>query len=115
MPIDQIGSPTYVPSMAKAAIELAQKELVGTWHICGPRCMDRYEFAVMAARIFGLDESLIEAVNTDELQQAASRPLRAGMKVDRAKEVLRTTLVAPEVGLEDMYNTENSFRDKNGN
>ncbi|NIA06542.1 MAG: sugar nucleotide-binding protein [Actinobacteria bacterium] len=106
VPSDQVGSPTYAPSLTAAAIELAQRQLVGTWHISGPRCMDRYEFAILVAETFELDASLIQPVTTDQLQQIAPRPLLAGMKTSKARKALKTELVAPASGLRDMCNTE---------
>lgn len=115
VPSDQLGSPSYAPNLTKAAVELAQRELVGTWHIAGPECLNRYEFAVLTARVFGLDGSLIQAVTTDELNQVAARPLKAGIKVDKAQKVLKTRLVSPADGLQDMHNTEKIFQDNNDN
>ena len=106
VPSDQISSPTYAPSLAAAAIELAQRRFTGTWHISGPQCMDRYEFALLVAETFKLDTSLIEPVTTDQLQQIAPRPLRAGMTTAKARKALKTELVPPADGLADMYNTE---------
>ena len=106
VPSDQIGSPTYAPSLTDAAIELAQRQLVGTWHISGPECMDRYEFALLAAKTFELDASLIQLVVTDRMGQIAPRPLHAGMKTSKAQKALQTKLVTPADGLREMSNTE---------
>lgn len=110
VPADQVGSPTYAVNLARTVIELAHRKLVGTWNVCGPACMDRYEFSMLAAEVFGLDGDLIQPVTTAELHQTASRPLRAGMKVDKIKSVPGTTLVEPKAGLEDMYNSEGNLQ-----
>jgi hypothetical protein len=37
------------------------------------------------ADVFGLDPSLVEPIDTPSLKQAAARPLRAGLRMDRFK------------------------------
>jgi hypothetical protein len=63
---------------------------------------DRYEFACAAARVFGLEESLLDAVTTEELGQDAPRPLRAGMRVEKAVATLQRPLLGFEAGLRIM-------------
>ena len=105
-PMDQVGSPAYGPNLAEAAVELAERNLFGTWNLAGPERMSRYEFSCLAARVFGLDASLIEPVTTAQLQQAAARPLQAGMVIDKAGGALRTPLLGPAEGLRRMRDKE---------
>jgi len=91
VPKDQIGSPTYAPNLAEAVVELVASGARGIFHVAGPDLASRYEFAVAAARAFGLDPSWIEPVWTHELAQAAQRPLKAGLRVDKALGALRRT------------------------
>jgi dTDP-4-dehydrorhamnose reductase len=101
-PLDQIGSPTYAPDLARAAVELAQQKATGVFNVVGGELADRCEFAREAARVFGLDENLIEPVETSELKQPASRPLRAGMKIDKAVAALGRPLLGYREGLRVM-------------
>ena len=41
--------------------------------------MNRYEFSIRIAKTFGLDESLINPISTNELNQIAKRPLKSGL------------------------------------
>jgi dTDP-4-dehydrorhamnose reductase len=93
VPIDQVGSPTYAPNLAEAVVELAIGGATGLFHVAGPKLANRYELAVAAAQAFGLDSGLIIPVRTAELEQAAVRPLQAGMRVNKAQEVLHTQLI----------------------
>lgn len=102
IPCDQLCSPTYNLDLAEASVELVERGLGGVFHIAGPDVLDRHAFARLACRTFGLDEMLLEAVATAELGQRAARPLRAGLRIERARTVLAATLRGPEVGLRSM-------------
>ena len=62
----------------------------------------RFDFARAAARIFDLDETLIEPVSTDQLVQIAPRPLDAGLMVEKVEQVLGRSMMDYQAGLRDM-------------
>ena len=64
-----------------------------------PERVSRYQFALAAADVFGLDVRLIHPISTAELRQAARRPLDAGMVSDRAAGELPFFLVGYGDGL----------------
>lgn len=99
VPMDQVGSPTYVENLVQAVLSLARLNQNGIFNITGGHQLNRYEFAVLAADIFGLDSTLIQPVTTAELGQTARRPLNAGLTVDKARSVLGPVLLGPEKGL----------------
>ena len=99
VPADQIGSPTYAPNLARAAVALEQRGAVGVYHLAGPERANRYEFAREAAAVFGLDARPLQPVTTAELGQAAARPLNAGMVCDKAQAELPFPLVGYREGL----------------
>ncbi len=102
VPSDQIGTPTYNRNFARALLELVGKRQKGVFHLAGSTIVDRYGFAVKAAQIFGLDARLIHAVESRELKQKARRPLKAGLKLDKTREILSTKLLGYEEGLRQM-------------
>lgn len=106
VPSDQIGSPTYNRNFSRALIELVSKDEHGVFHVSGSTQTDRYAFAVRAAQVFGLDSRLIHAVSTADLKQKARRPLKAGLKLDKTRDVLSTKLLGYEDGLRQMLNDE---------
>lgn len=65
----------------------------------GGELIDRYGFGLKIAKHFDLDPSLIEPVTTDQLQQTAHRPLRAGLKMERTVEELGVQAVGVDEGL----------------
>jgi len=102
VPTDQVGSPTYAPNLAEAAIELATRRETGPFNIVGPMLATRYEFALAVAKAFDLDTSLILPVTTRMLGQVALRPLSAGLRVEKAQKLLKTSLIGYIDGLEFM-------------
>ena len=113
VPVDQIGTPTYAPNLAQAVVELATNDAVGLYHVAGPELIDRYGFAVAAAQAFGYTASaLIQPVVTADLNQAAPRPLSAGMRVDKALEILQTKLMDYREGLQAMASSDPYFFDQ---
>jgi dTDP-4-dehydrorhamnose reductase len=85
VPADQISTPTYNRDLASATLHLARTGSAGIFHICGPDLLSRYEIALKASKVMGLDASLITGVPTAELNQKAPRPLRAGLRIDKLK------------------------------
>jgi len=101
-PVDQVGSPTYAPNLAEAALELAAADRRGVFHVVGPDRANRYEFACEAAKAFGLNPGLVQPVSTADLNQAAPRPLNAGMLCDKAAAALHVRLIGYRDGLRAM-------------
>ena len=64
--------------------------------------LDRYLFAMLICREFGLDASKLTAVTTEALGQKARRPLDGGLKVGKAQAQLTSRLQAPAAGLSAM-------------
>ncbi|MBI5294287.1 MAG: SDR family oxidoreductase [Chloroflexi bacterium] len=102
VPVDQIGSPTYVNNLAQIAFELGNSSLQGIINVTGPDCVSRYAFALHAAEVFGLDKGLICPVTTAELAQPARRPMKAGLKTDRVSTLTKTPVIGYREGLKLM-------------
>jgi dTDP-4-dehydrorhamnose reductase len=98
-PRDQVGSPTYVNNLAQITIELASSMIQGVVNVAGPDLVNRYEFALAAARIFELDEKLIRPVETKTLDQPAKRPLLAGLVTEKIKSLTQIPLCRISEGL----------------
>ncbi|VVC03153.1 GDP-L-fucose synthase [Candidatus Burarchaeum australiense] len=101
VPVDQVGSPTWAPNLAEAICELISEKKRGTYHVVGRDLMNRFEFALTVARFFALDERLLKPVKTADLAQAARRPLKAGMKINKAKKELQTKLLGVKEALDE--------------
>jgi dTDP-4-dehydrorhamnose reductase len=80
---DQYGHPTLADDLARALLLMFEKHACGTVHAAGGEWLNRYDFAMKTAEVFGLDASLITPTTSDALKQAAPRPLRSGLKTDK--------------------------------
>ncbi len=85
---DQYNTPTLAEDLARTIWSIVQTGRYGLFHVAGSEFMNRYEFARLVARTFQVDAGLIQPVTTDQLQQKAKRPLRAGLRIDRARREL---------------------------
>jgi dTDP-4-dehydrorhamnose reductase len=72
---DQFGMPTMVDDLAWGLVKIVDMEKSGIYNICGSEYLNRYEFAVKLATIYGYDENLIKPIKTSDLNQAAERPM----------------------------------------
>ncbi len=98
-PHDQYGTPISSHNLAEAGLDLIQGEARGVYHLAGTRFIDRYSFSLLAADLLGLNRDLISSVPSGKLRQAAPRPRRAGLKVEKALGRLKVKLASPEEGL----------------
>ncbi len=99
---DQISSPTYNVDLALATVELCERDARGVYHLAGDGILDRYAFAQLACEVFALDCSRVTPVATSSFGQKAARPLKAGLRIAKARALLATPLRSPEAGLRAM-------------
>ncbi len=102
IPVDQVSSPTYNVDLARATVELCERDLGGVYHLAGDGVLDRFAFARLACEVFELDPSGLTPVATGTLGQKAPRPLKGGLSIAKARGVLTTPLRSPEAGLRAM-------------
>ena len=88
VPGDLVSSPTYNRDLAEALLALVDAGVSGVVNVAGPEVLDRATFARQLAGLMGLDGGLVEAVPTSALGQTAGRPLDAGLRIDRLRELL---------------------------
>ena len=85
---DQYVSPTLNLSFARMIMEVLERRETGTFHMAGASRVSRYDFAVALADGFGLDSSLVEPVNMDEMKWVAKRPRDSSLDVSKAASLL---------------------------
>jgi dTDP-4-dehydrorhamnose reductase len=96
---DHFVTPTYAPEAAAASLELLLRGLKGTWHVCGPSCVSKYEFALAVADEFALPSRLLAPARTEELEHLAPRSLRACMSNEKLLASLDVRMSSPAEGL----------------
>ncbi len=80
---DEYRSVCGANSVAKGIVKL-MSEVQGIIHLGGSQRLSRYEFGMMAAKIFGLDTSLIVGCKQSEVRMAAPRPKDVSLNSDKA-------------------------------
>jgi dTDP-4-dehydrorhamnose reductase len=72
---DALISPTYVPDLVHAALDLLVDEEKGIWHLASNGELTWADFANEVADRFGLNRKYINPINTEEFSYPAKRPL----------------------------------------
>ena len=94
VPADQLATPTYATWLADQTVTLIERGLLCTagaprvLHLGCDEMVSRVEFATRVAGLLGADASIVRGRPTAELNQAAPRPLRGGLRNDRLKQLL---------------------------
>lgn len=100
---DQFVSTTLAASGAAMCLELLlETGYQGVLHTCDAGVIDRVTFARRVAGRFGLSGEIIP-VATAEARLPAPRPLRGGLKVDRAAALLRHRPLSLDVALDRFH------------
>lgn len=80
---DQMRNPVLVDDLAAAIVCGLEKDLVGLYHVGGSESASRYDFAIAACRVFGLDEDLLVPVTMEDAVFPARRPRDATLDITR--------------------------------
>lgn len=80
---DAIVSPTYVPDLVNASLDLLIDGEFGVWHLANPSEIAWAELARMAATQAGLNTSLIESRLLQDLDLVAPRPTYSALGSER--------------------------------
>ncbi len=96
---DQISNPTHVSDLAQAILKIFELDRSGLYHVCGRETINRYDFAVQTAGVFGLDSNLIDRIKTSQLDQPAPRPMITGFVTLKAETDLGLKLMNVNDGL----------------
>lgn len=70
---DWYNTPTYVPDFVYATGKLIENGETGIFHLSGPDFINRYDWSLKVAEIFGFDKNLIEPIISDTLNLPAKR------------------------------------------
>jgi dTDP-4-dehydrorhamnose reductase len=76
---DQINNPTFIDDLVQAISKIVEFKKTGTYNIGGKEFLSRFDFTNRIADYFNLNKNLITPIITEELNQAARRPLKSGL------------------------------------
>lgn len=99
LPTNLYGSPTYIPHLAEGVLAAEKMGVTGILNIAGSAVLSRHEWDRQIAEAFGYDPELIKP--TSKIKGVAPRPLRGGLKVEKAVS-LGVPIYGPPEGLDDL-------------
>ncbi|MCX6256920.1 MAG: SDR family oxidoreductase [Bacteroidia bacterium] len=97
---DQYRTPTLAEDLAAGISAITNLDSVGIYHIAGAEYMSVLDIALKTAEFFSLDKSLIVPVKSADLNEVATRPLKAGLNIDKARVELKFSPHTFRQGLE---------------
>lgn len=105
-------NPTYVENLAEITTSLVEAGAGGIFHAVGAEEIERHEFAVRAARAFGLDPALITLVPAGEFKAPAARPKESSLITDKVRRAVPRVLpIGVAEGLKRMLAMEPAWRE----
>lgn len=82
---DQYNSPTLSSNLAEMILSLMDE--TGIFHTAGSERINRYDFSLLIARAFKLDESLVIPITSDALIWKARRPKDSSLDVSLVSKI----------------------------
>ncbi len=102
---DQVRMPTYVDDVAWAVHQLLNHPFKGRLHLSGPETIDVHAFSLLTADVFGLDDELLEPIQTNQAHQTGQRPMKSGFDLSLAQSTIGYRPTAPRDALVKMRET----------
>ncbi|MGB0888431.1 MAG: SDR family oxidoreductase [Vicingaceae bacterium] len=99
---DQFRSPTLAEDLAMGCYLIAEKEAEGIYHLSGKDVMSIIDLVYKVADFYGLDKSIVTAIKSALLNQAAKRPPKTGFVLDKAINDLGYNPVSFDEGLAEL-------------
>lgn len=97
---DQWRMPTLAEDLATACLKAALQRVIGIFHVSGADCFSIIDLVREVADFWGLDQILIQPIDTVTLNQKASRPPKTGFILEKAKDQLNYIPTPFKAGLE---------------
>jgi len=71
---DVFFSPTLVDDISSAVYKIIEKSLNGIFHVSGPNCVSKYQFAQKIADVFDADKTLIHPLSINKIKSNMKYP-----------------------------------------
>jgi len=96
---DQWVSPTLNVDLAEQILALIEKDEKGIFHTAGGERINRHDFVVEMARIFGFNEKLIIPAISKEMNWIAKRPMDSSLNVSKISKIKKPYMVEESLRL----------------
>jgi dTDP-4-dehydrorhamnose reductase len=80
-----VVSPTYVPDLVNACLDLIIDQEKGLWHITNPSALSWMDFALMTAEMAKLNTGLIKNIKPENFHYSAMRPPYSALGSERGR------------------------------
>jgi len=100
---DWYNNPTLADNAAQVITKLITKRKTGIYHVVGSDFLNRVEWGIKIAEVFGLDKTLIKSINSQKLNLPAKRA-NANLSNKKVQKDSGIQLLSVEEGLKFMYN-----------
>jgi dTDP-4-dehydrorhamnose reductase len=100
---DVFFCPLLVNQLAHILLRMLEKNLSGLYHVVCSQSTSKYEFGMMLARKFGLDNSLITPSSINLARLKAARSPHLTLQVDKVNQALGESMPDLSSGLEHFY------------
>ncbi len=101
---DVFFSPILVNNLTEALIEIVERNLTGIYHIACPEGVSKLNFGRKLAKIYELNEELINPISISELNLKAPRPLNPTLNCSKIQRKIKTKLLNVREGLYSFKN-----------
>lgn len=102
---DWYNAPTYIPNFVNALENLINFNLLGIYHVCGSDFVNRYEWALVTAKVFGLNENMIKSISSETLNLPAKR-VNVNLSNEKLFQKTEIKMMGIEEGLKSMKNSK---------
>lgn len=97
LPMNLIGSPTYIPDLAQGILDAIAQNVMGVLNLAGDRLMSRLQIGEYLAGKLELENRILSGPPTGP----TNRPRKAGLTVDKARQ-LGLTIGDPKKGMREV-------------
>jgi dTDP-4-dehydrorhamnose reductase len=81
---DQYRCPTLAEDLALSCLQVIEEKAIGVFHVSGKEFMSILELVIQIADYWKLDKNLINPIKTSSLNQAAKRPVKTKLNINKA-------------------------------
>ncbi len=99
---DEIGSPTYVPDLANAIVQLLATEQYGIYHLVNAGACSRYEWALQILQLANLPRP-VKPIKLSEYSRASTPPKNGALENFVAANALGITLRTWDEALREFF------------
>lgn len=96
---DVLFTPLLANDLSVLILRMVEKGLTGLYHVAGSEVCSKHDFARAVARVFGLDEGLVDAASIEDSDLSAPRPANTSLRTEKIVRALGLSMPDVSSGL----------------